>query len=612
MKNNHTAAADPAVRQEMPLLDRINALAGRLLRLNEKAEGISGKLPETVLFLLWTVLHFVISAFHERWFDEAVAWQIAKNTPWKDLLLVTPHYEGHPQLWHLLLAVFAKNGAPYQMTLTVISYVFMGTAVFLLLFRTPLPRIMRWMLPFSYFILYEYGVIARPYCILVMCFVLLGILHGERNTRPLPYILTLMLLCASQAYGIVLAGSICAVWSIEIILEKKKAGTLPSLLKDRRVLLLGLLLVLAVVLILFIMPREDTYAISALYANSGFIIRFLYTFFILPLDSIITNIFFFDTQLMVMKFDPLTFCLGMVIGLLFLLLLLRIGIDRRTQWYLIVPHCIFSVFTAIVYFAQHHIGVWFIFLVFWFMISFSPAEQRSDETEDSRQYSSVKNILRSAAVCLTSFTLVFITVQGAVACFREFGTVFAIGQKEAEFIMDNGLDRYHIMTQWVIQYDDVYDTKEEKESTDSDILIKKRNVLNIMPESLYNSDTLIAYTGHNIFYHYHNGTDDHAYYSHKMLRPAESDALLAQIGQLPVPDVLLGSNNLHEIHTQYLYPTWGEESFADIEYVRVFTDKTERVWKAATSKTEYVSIYVRKEIAEELGLTIIPNSDLPV
>ena len=178
--------------------------------------------------------------------------------------------------------------------------------------------------------------------------------------------------------------------------------------------------------------------------------------------------------------------------------------------------------------------------------------------------------------------------------------------------MDNGLDRYHIMTQWVIQYDDVYDTKEEKESTDSDILIKKRNVLNIMPESLYNSDTLIAYTGHNIFYHYHNGTDDHAYYSHKMLRPAESDALLAQIGQLPVPDVLLGSNNLHEIHTQYLYPTWGEESFADIEYVRVFTDKTERVWKAATSKTEYVSIYVRKEIAEERGLTIIPNSDLPI
>ena len=149
MKNNHTAAADSAVRQEMPLLNRINALAGRLLRLNEKAESISGKLPETVLFLLWTVLHFVISAFHERWFDEAVAWQIAKNTPWKELVFVTPHYEGHPQLWHLLLAVFAKNGAPYQMTLTVISYVFMGTAVFLLLFRTPLPRIMRWMLPWK-------------------------------------------------------------------------------------------------------------------------------------------------------------------------------------------------------------------------------------------------------------------------------------------------------------------------------------------------------------------------------------------------------------------------------------------------------------------------------
>ena len=612
MKNNHTAAADSAVRQEMPLLNRINALAGRLLRLNEKAESISGKLPETVLFLLWTVLHFVISAFHERWFDEAVAWQIAKNTPWKELVFVTPHYEGHPQLWHLLLAVFAKNGAPYQMTLTVISYVFMGTAVFLLLFRTPLPRIMRWMLPFSYFILFEYGVIARPYCILVMCFVLLGILHRERNTRPLPYILTMMLLCASQAYGIVIAGSVCAVWSIEIILEKKKAGTLPSLLKDRRVLLLCGLLLFAVMLILFIMPREDTYAVSALYANSGFFIRILYTFFILPLDSIITNIFFFDTQLMVMKFEPLPFCLSIVIGLLFLLLLLRIGIDRRTQWYLIVPHCIFSVFTASVYFAQHHIGVWFTFLLFWFMISFSPAEQKSGETESSRQYSSLKNILRSAAVCFTSFTLVFITVQGAVACFREIKAVFAVGKKESEFIAEHDLERCHVMTEWVIQYDDVLDTKEEKDNYTSGKIIKMRDPLYIMPESLYISDTLIAYSGHNIFYHYHNGTDDHAYFSHKVLKRADSDALLTQIGQLPVPDVIIGSNNLHEIQTQYLYPTWGEESFADIEYVRVFADKAERVWKATTSRTEYYSIYDRKEIAEKRGLTIIPNSDLPI
>lgn len=68
---------------------------------------------ECIIMLVYIVGISVISYFHEPWFDEAQAWQIARSASIKDILFKIPHWEGHPQLWHLLLVPFAKLGAPY-------------------------------------------------------------------------------------------------------------------------------------------------------------------------------------------------------------------------------------------------------------------------------------------------------------------------------------------------------------------------------------------------------------------------------------------------------------------------------------------------------------------
>lgn len=605
--NPVTAAADR--RQNAPLLQKIYALTDRMLKLNAGAESLKGKLPETILFLVWTVLHFVVSAFHERWFDEAVAWQIAKNAPWKEILFTVPHYEGHPQLWHLLLAPFAKAGAPFSLTLAIVSYVFMGAAVLLLLFRVPLPRLMRWLLPFSYFILFEYGVVSRPYCITVFSLILLGILHKSRSKNPLPYILTMLLLCLSTAYGIVIAGSVCAVWIFEIIFEKKKNDSLPALLTDKRILLLGVLLIYAVVQILCILPRSDTFALSYINTESSILIRLLYTFFVLPTDALISNVFFFDTVLKITHFDFSSFCICICMGLLLLLLLIRFGIRRKTQWYFIVPHCIFAVFSALVYFGQHHIGIWFAFLLFWLIITFS-AKTRPDT--DGTDSSDAAKIIRSAGICFTACALAVICIQGTAACINDLRMNFSIGKAETAFISAHGLEQYHVFTEWTVQYDDIFQSADKTNPSEAQKSTTNRKVICTLPESLSYSDIINAYLGHNIFYHYHGGTDDHAFFSHKLPSDSETKAMLAEIGKMPVPDVIIGSNNDNEIKNDYLYPTWGEEALEGIEYVRVFADKSQRAWKTGTSKTEYISIYVRREIAEKLGLEIIPNSDLPI
>ena len=67
---------------------------------------------EMIALIIYIAGLIFISCFHELWFDEAQAWDIAKTASYHKILFEVPHYEGHPQLWHLLLSVFAKTALP--------------------------------------------------------------------------------------------------------------------------------------------------------------------------------------------------------------------------------------------------------------------------------------------------------------------------------------------------------------------------------------------------------------------------------------------------------------------------------------------------------------------
>ena len=86
----------------------------------EKNSLLSGL---TVLIIYISGLIFV-GCFHEPWFDESQAWLIARCVSFKELFTYVPHYEGHPPLWHLILSVFAKNGAPFDLTIKAINITF--------------------------------------------------------------------------------------------------------------------------------------------------------------------------------------------------------------------------------------------------------------------------------------------------------------------------------------------------------------------------------------------------------------------------------------------------------------------------------------------------------
>lgn len=181
-----------------------------------------------IVFIAYVTVTVTVSCFHEPWFDEAQAWLIARDCSWKELLTVRTHYEGHPPLWWMLLAIPAKLGMPYEIGLKSLNLMCAALMIWLLEFKTKLPELLKVILPFSYFLCYQYGVTSRPYALMIAAMLLIAINWNNRNTKPWPVILSMMLLCATSSYGLAIAGMLALNWTIQFLCGER------SLIKNKQ------------------------------------------------------------------------------------------------------------------------------------------------------------------------------------------------------------------------------------------------------------------------------------------------------------------------------------------------------------------------------------------
>ena len=194
----------------------LNKISDRLLNLSKKTEGIQGKTPEFLVVLLYCVFHMLMMLVHEPWFDEALAWLISRDSSLYDIIFSVPHYEGHPSLWHLVLMPFAKLGAPYEFSLSFVSLIFSGTAMVILVYKAPFKRIIRLLIPFTFYLFYQYSVISRPYCMMMLAIILMGLTYPKKDEHPGRFVLSMLFLCMTGAYGLVISCGICIVWLVEM------------------------------------------------------------------------------------------------------------------------------------------------------------------------------------------------------------------------------------------------------------------------------------------------------------------------------------------------------------------------------------------------------------
>jgi hypothetical protein len=163
-----------------------------------------------VLAILATAMALLVPR-HEAWFDEAQAWLLARDaSPW-DIIWKYARYEGTPSLWHLLLTIPAKAGAPF-ITLNYISGALAMCGAALLIFKSPFPRVLRVLLPAGFFFFYQFGLVARNYALMMPLLWIVALLYPGRFTHPWRYVLTLIVLTHVNLHGSLIAGALMTVF----------------------------------------------------------------------------------------------------------------------------------------------------------------------------------------------------------------------------------------------------------------------------------------------------------------------------------------------------------------------------------------------------------------
>ncbi len=590
----------------------INRIANAITKLSDGLEVVKGKTLEHIAIFLYCVGHMLMFLVHEPWFDEALAWLIARDSSIYEILFVTPHFEGHPALWHLILVPFAKLGAPYELSLSLVSLLFSGLAMGLFIYKAPFKRIIRITIPFTYYQFYQYGVISRPYCMMMLAFVLMALTFKNKNENPGRFVLAIWFLCISSAYGIVIAGGICVAWLVEMLISASKQSnnknsvnsesqsTIRIFIKDNlfskgKVFWLAGLLLYVLFILWRILPADNTYASvrsTKAIADNGIIVRLLYTFFASISDLFVTNVFYTSGTLENADIYLGEMLAAVLIGITVMGYIIRYAmIKGKTSGesvinilFFCIPYFFFAGFSAIVYLYYHHIGIILLFMGYWFWTTEGDnnSTEFSKGTANSSKNSTgqlIKNFVEIFCAIIVIISLYWTISSCLMDVFSSYGT----GRGEYDYLAEHGLDddKYIIFAEWRRVF------KDEEVPVDYarfDPLLSQPGV-NVEPylnkAKVINSPAFIgkSYT-----------------YQHEIPDKTDTEKIVKDIAAFGTPDIILGKPDFSDLSM---------DGYVDYnDYVLVYKDIFGNIKKGYISERD-TYIYVRKELASEKGLTDI-------
>lgn len=538
---------------------------------------------EWLALILFLVCFSIVSFYHEPWFDEAQAWQIAKCASIWDILFEVPHYEGHLPLWHLLLVIPAKSGIPFEVGLKVVAALPTIVAVCIILFRAPFPKVVRLLLPFHYFVFYQYGVVSRPYGLMLLAFLTLALTFREKDIRPWPFGLSLIFLCFTSAYGIVLAGGISVCWVVDIGREYIGRGNF-ALRKDKRVRVLLMVLLVALAAIADIMPREDTYA-TELTAQNSLLERLIYTCAAIIPDCFFSKLlpcpFIANAYLPLCKVLPVA-----LLGVVFLLGLIGCSGKRKGKYFLL-PFLMFGVFSALIYGSNHHIGIVYLLILFWLWVN----------QEDATRYHIVKKLLQRISIAVSLRKWIAVTVRILImvclmvpawwtvsAAVSDVKCSYSCGREAALFLKESGLSDAKILGPWQLE---TSNNERDKKNTD---FYKEMNT-----NHLEYSSEITAYFDKNIFLNLNDGKDEYAYLNHKRASKEENIRNLQKWKEKGYPDIILDPGSLCIL--------FGDDKNLP-RYYPVYKMKSTMMWKSdyIGDEGDFDCLYLREDLVKQYGL----------
>jgi hypothetical protein len=371
---------------------------------------LHSKLIKFSLLVLYCILLFVTLYHHEIWRDEADPWLLARDVSSFSEFIFYARNSGHPLLWHLSILPFAKLGLSYHF-MQGLNAIFAILNVILLLYKSNLPRIILIPIVFSYFLLFEYAVIARNYSIGVLFLFLIAIHYPKRFSNPILYGSFVFLLCNTSAFSSMIASGLFILYSLEIYENERYEKNI----------FIGLFIIMLGGLLAFLqmLPTGGGQEIHYFRNNIHFSIPFL-----------MTN-----------SFTPYFAEYYSVIGyLLILVLMLKIFKNRNLFIFFAYTLTVFFLFVSFIHIGGvRHTGQLFLLVLFTFWISI---HYDFESKEDDRSIVFLNREYNLNAIFILGFlgSLLFSVYSAFDKMNKDYHYAFSGAKEIASYLKEKGYD----------------------------------------------------------------------------------------------------------------------------------------------------------------------------
>jgi hypothetical protein len=191
--------------------------------------------PEWLTLCAFSALVAFAIPYHEPFADEAQAWQLARSLSLPVLFHSYLRYEASPGLWHFLLWILVHAHVTYTGMHWVCGGIAVGGAS-LLIFKSPFPRYIKLLLPFTCFLLFQFAIVARSYALVPILLFSIALCWKKNPALPL---LLLGLLANTSLHAAVFSGGLAIVYLVEQLRKDRPEWA------RRRQILIGVIALLA-------------------------------------------------------------------------------------------------------------------------------------------------------------------------------------------------------------------------------------------------------------------------------------------------------------------------------------------------------------------------------
>ena len=198
------------------------------------------------ILIIYATITLIGIIFHENWRDEAQSWLIARDLNFIDIFKQMK-FEGHPCLWHFIIAPFVKLGFPYFVQ-NIIAWLIMCTTTGLILWKLSFNKYVKILIIFSAPFLYYYSVIARSYCLIPLAIVLIAITYKNRKEKPIQYVLSISFLAHTHVLMLGLVGILYLFFFFEELILKFNKKTK----EERRLIIISFVIAIVGLILLFL------------------------------------------------------------------------------------------------------------------------------------------------------------------------------------------------------------------------------------------------------------------------------------------------------------------------------------------------------------------------